>query len=502
MQALGRWQPAPTRRKVASVSAFARATPSARGVDAAGVLAFVDAAERRGLGLHSLMIARHGDVIAEGWWAPYSADRVHLAYSLSKTLTATAVGALASQGAIDIDAPVLSHFPEIDPATVSDRWRAVTIAHCLSMSVGHDVDAAAVIWDPADAAPGATPLGQLQRIFATELAAEPGELFTYNQVATYLLSLVVGRVTGEPLHVVVRSRLLDRLGARELPWHTESFGFDLGFTGAHVTTETILGVAQLALERGRWHDESIVADWWYDRATRPVAPVPPPDPAAPPDWQYGYGFSYWLQREGFRGDGAFGQYAITLPARSMVIAITSEVADMQATLDAVWEFVVPAVDRPTPTDGEADAELAARLAGLGYPAAGGAAGAGGPTDRLDFARSASSDLAAEYTAVAIEPSTGGHALALRRDDEWIGGIAVGDGEWRESSMTAGGWRLPVVASGGWVEPERFVAEVRLIETPHRFTVNATVGGEAELRWNLVPLMGPDPMWCSVRRAAD
>ncbi len=186
----------------------------------------------------------------------------------------------------------------------------------------------------------------------------------------------------------------------------------------------------------------------------------------------------------------------------MVIAITSEVADMQATLDAVWEFVVPAVDQPTPTDGEADAELAARLAGLGYPAGGGAAGAGGPTDRVDFDRSASSDLAAEYTAVTVEPSAGGHALALRRDDEWIGGIAVGDGEWRESSMTAGGWRLPVVASGGWVEPERFVAEVRLIETPHRFTVNATVGGEAELRWNLVPLMGPDPMWCSVRRAAD
>jgi CubicO group peptidase (beta-lactamase class C family) len=105
------------------VTTFARATPSARGVDAAGLLAFVDAAERRGFGLHSLMIARHGDVIAEGWWAPYSADRVQLAYSLSKTLTATAVGALASQGVLDIDAPVLSHFPEIDPAAVSERWR-------------------------------------------------------------------------------------------------------------------------------------------------------------------------------------------------------------------------------------------------------------------------------------------------------------------------------------------------------------------------------------------
>jgi CubicO group peptidase (beta-lactamase class C family) len=484
------------------VTTFARATPSSRGVDASGLLAFVDAAEQRGLGLHSLMIARHGDVIAEGWWAPYTADRVHLAYSLSKTFTATAVGVLASQGAIDIDAPLLSHFPEIDPASVSDRWRAVTIAHCLSMSVGHDTDAGDVIWDAADREPGATPRGQLQRIFATELAADPGALFTYNQVATYLLSLVVGRVAGEPLHAVVRSRFLDRLGARELPWHTEAFGFDLGFSGAHVTTETILGVAQLALERGEWRGERLVADWWYERATVPFAPVPPVDPAGPPDWQHGYGFSYWMQHEGYRGDGAYGQFAITLPARSMVIAITSEAADMQATLDAVWEFVVPAVDRPAPTDGDTDGELAARLVGLRHPPAGSSPGVLGPAARLEFARTGSSNLAAEYTAVAVEPYAGGHAVALRRGDEWIGDIVVGDGEWCESAMVADGWRLPVVASGGWVDPTRFVAELRLIETPHRFTITARVGGEAELAWDLMPLMGPDPMNCSVRRVAD
>ena len=75
-----------------------RSTPSAQGVDAAGILAFVDAAERDNLGLHSLMVVRHGHVVAEGWWRPYAADRVHLAYSLSKTVTATAVGFLVAGG--------------------------------------------------------------------------------------------------------------------------------------------------------------------------------------------------------------------------------------------------------------------------------------------------------------------------------------------------------------------------------------------------------------------
>lgn len=494
------------------MNVFPRATPTAHHVDAGGLLAFLDAAERQHLGLHSLMIARHGDVVAEGWWAPYAPDRVHLAYSLSKTLTATAVAVLATDGVLDIDAPVLSHFPEIDQAGLSPRWRAVTVAHCLSMSVGHATDAVLVLLDPADEAPGAAELDPLRRLVATELDAEPGTLFTYNQVATYMLSLVVGRLTGTPLHGVVRERFLDRMGAAELPWHTNPLGTDLGWSGAHVTTETILAVAQLALDRGRWRGERLVADWWYDRATVPFAPVRP-EPGTAPDWSCGYGFSYWMQRAGFRGDGAYGQYAITLPDRGLAIAITSEVEDMQQTLNALWDHVVPALDRPG--DPDADAELAARLATVAYsPLVG---GAGGPTERVEFARAAAGGeradapgasptgqpLASHYDALTIAPVDGGSAVALRRGDAWLGDIEVGDGAWRESTITSDGWRLPIVASGGWTTPDRFEAEVRVIETPHRFHVAATLAGEttgiAELTWALAPLMGPDPLTYAVRR---
>ena len=95
-----------------------RSTPSAQGIDAAGLLAFVDAAESGGLGLHSLMVARHGHVVAQGWWRPYAAERVHLAYSLSKTVTATAVGFLVQEGRLSVEDRVLDHFPEIDGAAV------------------------------------------------------------------------------------------------------------------------------------------------------------------------------------------------------------------------------------------------------------------------------------------------------------------------------------------------------------------------------------------------
>eukprot|EP01034_Spumella_vulgaris_P038824 gene38824-47946_t len=52
------------------------------------------------------------------------------------------------------------------------------------------------------------------------------------------------------------------------------------------------------------------------------------------DWLQGYGYQFWRCRhDGYRGDGAYGQYCIVLPKEDLVVAITSETADMQGILD-------------------------------------------------------------------------------------------------------------------------------------------------------------------------
>lgn len=69
-----------------------RSTPEARGVSSSAISAFIEAIEQQNIELHSMMLIRHGHVIAEGWWSPYSADRIHQLYSLSKSFTSTAIG--------------------------------------------------------------------------------------------------------------------------------------------------------------------------------------------------------------------------------------------------------------------------------------------------------------------------------------------------------------------------------------------------------------------------
>ena len=82
-----------TTRLAAQTSApLLRSTPEAQGISSAGILSFLQAADSSVDTMNSVMIVRHGRVVAEGWWGPYDAKTPHMLYSLSKSFTSTAVG--------------------------------------------------------------------------------------------------------------------------------------------------------------------------------------------------------------------------------------------------------------------------------------------------------------------------------------------------------------------------------------------------------------------------
>ena len=93
-------------------SALPRSAPEEQGVESGAILNLIRAARERSLELHSVMILRHGHVIAEGWWEPYHREGIQLLYSLSKSFTASAVGILSAEGRLDLEARVTSFFPD------------------------------------------------------------------------------------------------------------------------------------------------------------------------------------------------------------------------------------------------------------------------------------------------------------------------------------------------------------------------------------------------------
>lgn len=455
------------------MTSLPRTAPSEQHIDAAGISEFLRRVADEGLELHSLMVARGGAVVAEGWWEPYSPSHVHLLYSVTKTFTASCIGSLVDGGLVEVDRPVIEYFPWVEE--VDDKLRRLTVRHCLNMATGHTQEAWSDEFRDLPVTDGHDPL--VRKIFTLRPDEEPGSVFCYNQIATYLLGAVVREVTGQPMLAELRRRILDPLGIEDFYMGTTPRGDELGFTGGHATTEALIRLGLLYLGRGVFGGQRVLSEAWVRDASTPNLP----NPEATGDWAQGYGFQMWASAHGYRADGAFGQFSLVLPEHDMVIATTAQEGDMQAILTAVWDCIVPAARRAG--SAEADRRLAEELAALRMPPL---ASDGGPGSH-DCWRRDGGNLPDAWSQLCLRPSEDGASLVFKE----VGvSVLVGDGVWSRSSWERDGHRAELAASGGWQGGE-FVAEIRVLHTPHAIRVR-TSGETFDLAWVRDPLNSLDP----------
>lgn len=445
-----------------SPSSLSRSSPESQGVSSSGLLAFVDAADRSPDALHSFMLVRHGRVVAEGFWSPNDARTPHSLFSLSKSFTSTAVGLAVAEGKLSVDDQVLKFFPEDAPEKPSDNLKAMRVSDLLRMSTGHQAEPSLMM---AEKEPWT-------KIFLKQpVPFKPGSHFLYNTSATYMLSAIVQKVTGQTVLDYLRPRLFEPLGIEEPTWGTSPQGVSLGGYGLSIRTEDIARFGQLYLQKGRWQGKQILPASWIEAATARQTSNGS-NPAS--DWDQGYGYQFWRARHGaYRGDGAFGQFCIVMPEQDAVVAITSGVKDMQAVLNLVWDKLLPALKaEPLAADPVAEKSLRSRLAGLtkrpqeGSPPSEAAKKLAGksysfPTNEQNL------------RAVTLEAGDGPDetTLVLRFADQEPQRITFPRGSWRKSRVAYGRFpSQPAAVSGAWTADETFTGQVYFVETPFTMTL--------------------------------
>jgi CubicO group peptidase (beta-lactamase class C family) len=429
------------------------------------VRAFVEAADKKIDSLHSFMLVRHGRVVAEGWWGPYSADTPHMLFSLSKSFTSTAVGIAAAEGKLSPDDPVLKFFPDDAPAEPSANLKAMRLTDLLRMSTGQQAEPARKTSEP-----------WAKTFLAQPVPFKPGTHFLYNTSATYMLSGAVQKATGQTLLDYLKPRLFDPLGIANPTWEASPQGISAGGYGLSVRTEDIAKFGQLYLQKGKWNGKQLVPEPWVEAATaRQTSNGSNPKS----DWDQGYGYQFWRCRHGgYRGDGAFGQYCIVLPEQDAVIAITSGVRDMQAVLNLIWDELLPALKpEALPADEEAAKKLASTLKALTLRLPEGR-GAPPKVAGKKYAFPAAKDAKFESITLQSGGKDGPTTLVVRM----IGGadrrIVCGNGVWQKGR---GAWdrfpESPVAAAGAWTADDTFTAKVCFTETPFVVTLRLKFTGD-------------------------
>jgi len=461
--------------------ALPRSTPERQGISSNAIRAFVQAADAGVDAMHSLMLVRHGHVVAEGWWGPFDAATPHVLFSLSKSFTSTAVGLAVAEGKLSLDDEVLKVFPEDAPPQPSENLRQMRVRDLLRMNTGHQTEPA--FWletATTDSLHGTT---WVRRFLAHPVPFKPGTHFLYNTPATYMLSAIVQKRTGQTVLDYVRPRLFAPLGIERAVWDTNPDGVTIGGYGLRARTEDIAKLGLLYLERGRWNGRQLLPDGWADSATaRQTSNGSNPRS----DWDQGYGYQFWRSRHGaYRGDGAFGQYMLVLPEQDAVVAITSGVRDMQAVLDLVWDTLLPAM-RPgaLAEDPAARRALQTALAGLTMrrpagkttsPLAGRVSGRWYEFPENDRGvRALALDLSPRSPALLVRTAAGETRTPMGLGTWVRSRTGFANGMERVLSVPA---RPAVAASGVWTADSVFTVKLVLPETPFYSTLDLRFDGD-------------------------
>ena len=432
----------------------------------AQVSAFLDAIAQARLELHGLVILQHGKTVAEGWWHPYRADVRHQLFSLSKSFTSTAAGFAVTEGLISLDDPVLSFFPTKAPKEPNDFLKAMKIRHLLSMNTGHETEPH--ITESRDWVKG---------FLAAPPTKEPGTHFLYNSMATYMVSAIITKVTGQTVRDYLMPRLFTPLGIPEPEWDTCPLGISTGGWGLWLNTREISRFGQFLLQKGEYEGKRLLPASWIETASSIHSDN---GIGQGSDWNQGYGFQFWRCKNGFyRGDGAFGQFCIVMEAYDMVVAANSGTNDMGGVMDLMWQHLIPTGSaKASKKDAAA---LAEKLAVLAYapPALDGTP----ESAAKDFGTWIGSQWDFEknelgFTGLAFDMQRGKRCVILE-DGRGPHRVPFGWGTWSVSNGTLPQFsprkrrKYETQASARWIGKNKLELIIRFPETPAWYTLVCT-----------------------------
>lgn len=253
---------------------------------AAALESFVTNVEREGLTVYGVQVRVGAHTSSYRW---RSDDRENL-YSVSKGVSAIAVGMAIDEGLLTLDTTVREVFPSIQLGT---EVESVTVRHLLSMTSGIDF-----LWFGHEPAPWPD--------LAAEMLSRPsaGRKFQYSDVSTYVAMRMLGAKVGD-VREWLMPRLFDPLGIDNPQWHRCPLGWIIGGTGLELRTSELARVSDVLLDRGRWNDRVIVSPEWVDAMHASWVDTGRP---APMDR---YGLATWGgPGEAWRLEGRYGQFVI------------------------------------------------------------------------------------------------------------------------------------------------------------------------------------------------
>jgi CubicO group peptidase (beta-lactamase class C family) len=298
-------------------------TPEAQGVNSSQLAQILKYVEHEHKGLNSLLIIRHGYLILEVYYPPYTKETNHNLNSVTKSVVSALVGIAIEKGFITSDANrVGAWFPELSESSNDSLKASIEISQLLSMSSG-------LSWpqygrenvsDQMDRSPD-----WIRFILSRPMAARPGTESNYSNGDAHLLSALVQRATRQPAAEFAWTTLFEPLGIQRPRWERDPQGINIGSAALFLTPRDMAKLGYLYLNDGVWNGTQIVPAAWVQKSLVAHTQIR----ISPGLADYGYYWWLYPQTGMVEAWGFGGQRIAVFRDLDLVTVMTGDIPDDQ-----------------------------------------------------------------------------------------------------------------------------------------------------------------------------
>ncbi len=229
-----------------------------------------------------VVVIRNNSVLYENYWNGLSRDYQHIWFSVTKSLTSSAIGILVEEKMIDLSASPARYIPELK----GSAYERTTIQDLLNMSTAlgfeeNYTDSSSFFWKYYAMAmnffysPGEDPSPKKSEVYGTYdfLAKKatinnnikPGQIFEYNSSNADVLGWLISNVSGKSYVDFIRENIWMKIGAE----HDAYLAVDRAYMGVatagmNTTLRDAALFGNLILNRGSLDGKQIIPQKWVD----------------------------------------------------------------------------------------------------------------------------------------------------------------------------------------------------------------------------------------------
>jgi CubicO group peptidase (beta-lactamase class C family) len=293
--------------------------------------------------LKAVVISRHGEVIYEDYFRNTRPDDLHQVFSVTKSVGSALIGIAHRQGVIRLDQDLGVFFNQLYPLSQPpfQDQRFITVEAILQQRHGIQWDEWTIPYDSPD-----NPLHQAEisgdwyrYVLTRPMDAQPGQKFTYNTMASNLMSRMIRFSTGLSPREFATQELFGPLGIQNTHWELFSNqGMGHGQTvwpnpdadeplgyGLWLRPLDMVTFGELYLNGGIHDGRRILDKEWIDASWEIYSQFDNPG--------HGYGYQWWINTttdnrertwKRYYAAGWARQYILVFPELGMVVASVAD----------------------------------------------------------------------------------------------------------------------------------------------------------------------------------